>query len=266
MNLLHSRIDERINRLLTQYRESTNLIHFIRVFLAAVQDVREHIETLPDHFNLDIAIGDQLTLIGKRLGFGRSHCVLNIQTVAGFDCEGYDSGYPIGGFCDDQVTWKDCGVFGKGEVTINDDEIYRLFLKVRVYQMKALFDLASLEACVKIFWGENATVLDSGHGRVVIAPGRPLTDTEKLIVQLFPRVLPVTLGIEIRFHFNEIPVAGFGEGWTGFCEPWKPEGLPIIVDGEVLVTEDNQPIMTGPLFSGGQWMCETNVFPYGRTQ
>jgi hypothetical protein len=39
--------------------------------------------------------------------------------------------------------------------------------------------------------------------------------------------------------------------------------LPILADGKVLSTENNQPIMNGPSTSGGQWMCETDVFAYG---
>ena len=218
---------------------------------------------LPDYFDIETAIGDQLTLVGKRMGWPRCHCICDVQPVFGFLCEGVLEDYPIAGFCDDSVTWVDCGDFGYGDICINDDEMYRKFLKVRRYQMMALFDIDSLNEAVKIFWGEQAMVLDSGHGRVVIAPNRDLTDVEIALLQLYPRVLPMAPGKSVRFHFGDVPVFGFGAGWGGFCEPWEPDGLPIsVTGGAVLVDENGAQISTGPLTQASMWMCEFDVHPY----
>lgn len=262
MNLFADSIEERIERILTQYRESPKLIHLLRTYLWQIEDVREHMEGMPLRFDLDTATGDQLTLIGKRLGWPRSHCVCDVQPVFGFECEGFASEYPIGGFCDESVTWEDCGAFGLGEITIADDDVYRKFLQVRRYQMTAQFDLASLQECVRIFWGDDAVVLDSGHGRVVICPGRDLTSVETALLQLYPRVLPVALGVAVRFHFDTPYVFGFGEGWGGFCEPWEENGLPLSDGVSNLVTEEGEEIFTGPLTRDAIWMCETDVNPY----
>jgi len=122
------------------------------------------------------------------------------------------------------------------------------------------------------------------------------------MLQLYPRVLPVALGIRVRFHFGEPRVFGFGEGWGGlceqqiiddgrtgktfgfcgdvegleyiggFCEDWAPDGLIITTESELeeIVTEDDEPLITGPLYQdahwacneGAPWMCEVDVRPY----
>jgi hypothetical protein len=287
-------VEERINRILTQYRESPKLLHLLRTYLGAVAQTALQVCDLPERFDLNTAVGDQLTLIGKRLGWPRCHCVCDISPVFGFECADEISLRPIVGFnCDDTYggvsSWAECAS-GISEICLNDDEIYRKFLQVRVYQHTARFDLASLEEALRIFFGPTAYVLYSGQGRVVVSPGRDLTDQEILLLQLYPRVMPLALGVEVRFHFGEQRVFGFGEGWGGFseesealtqaglgfqrtgkvfgfcddwggfCEDWKPDGLPIVTEqGKVLMTENNEPILTGPLTEDANWMCRVSA-------
>ena len=255
--------ESEVDRVLTQYRESPKLLHVIRTYLQKVEDIVFSIQDMPSYFEIETAVGDQLTLIGKRLGWPRCHCVCVVQPVFGFACEGFQSEFPLVGFCE-PGTWVDCGEFGYGDICISDDEMYRRFLLVRRYQILAFYDLQSLTDAIQTMYGPTATVLDAGNGRVVIAPGRDLTDTEQAFLQLVPRVLPVAPGIRQRYHFGtEIDVFGFGDGWGGFCEEWRPDGLPLSVSGGIpLVTEDGAFISTGPLTRDAIWMCETDVKPY----
>lgn len=256
-------VEAEIDRVATEYRESPNLLHVIRTYLRQVTEAMDAVCAVPSFFDLDTAVGDQLTLLGKRMGWPRCHCVCNIQPVFGFACEGIPTSSIVAGFCDDNVTWDACGPFGTSDLCINDDATYRAFLKVRRYQMLNLYDLESLTEAIQTFWGESATVLDAGVGRVVIAPGRELTATEVALLQLYPRVLPVAPGVRIRFHFGPVKVFGFGDGWGGFCEPWVGEGLPLETEtGNTLTDENGVDIMTGPLTGDADWMCEVDVAPY----
>ncbi len=256
-------VEGEIDRVLTQYRESPKLLHMIRTYLGHLEQVILAICDLPSAFDIDTAVGDQLTVLGKRLGFPRCHCVCNVQPVFGFACEGTPSIDVIAGFCDDNATWADCGPFGTSDICITDDEMYRGFLRARRYQMLALFNLESLTAAVQNLFGPTATVLDAGVGRVVIAPGRELTAAEMALLQIYPRVLPVAPGIRVRFHFGALKVFGFGDGWGGFCEDWEPDGLPLMVEtGDIIVTENDDPIITGPLTRDAEWMCAVDTHPY----
>lgn len=252
-------VEERINRVLTQYRESTNLLFLLRTYLSKVEQEYLKYCDLPTYFDIDTATGDQLTILGKRLGWTRCHCICDTQPTFGFDCEGVIESVPVSGFCDGNNTWFNCGVSGTGEICIVSDDLYRKFLKVRIYQYLSRFSIADLSTCVLILWGSEAKVIDAGRGRVVVAPGRELDDAEISVLQLYSRVLPVALGVEVRYHFGNTSVFGFGDGWGGFCEPLSDEEEIITDNGEALITENDEEIITGPLTEGATWMCEINV-------
>lgn len=257
-----SLVENRIDRVLTQYRESPKFLHMLRTYLGFIAEAKLRTCDLPSYFDIDTAVGDQLTILGKRLGWPRCHCVCDTQPVFGFDCNTIQE-KEVSGFCDESVVWEDCENSGVGDICISDDEVYRKFLKVRRYQFTKKFDITSLEECLKIFWGDQAVIVDEGFGRVIIAPGRELSDQEIALLQLYPRVLPVALGVNVLFHFSGVKVFGFGEGWGEFCEEWRPDGLPITDGEDDLETENSELIITGPLTQDANWMCGIDVKPYG---
>lgn len=257
-------VEQQIDKVLTQYRESPKLLNLLRSQLRQVTEVITSVCELPTFFDIDTAVGDQLTLIGKRLGWSRCHCVCEVQPIFGFDCAATpDVIQPTIGFCVDGASWADCGPFETSEVCITDDELYRKFLKVRRYQILKLYDIESLHLAIRIFWGEQAFVVSAKNRKVVIGPGRPLTNVENSLLQLYPRVLPIAPGVFTRFHFGSQKVFGFGEGWGGFCEPLYPNGTSLIDDSGVsLVDENGNDIITGVLTEGAPWTCPVDVKPY----
>jgi hypothetical protein len=255
-------VEDGINKVLTQYRESPKLLHLIRTYMRKVAEIHTAICDLPSHFDLQAAVGDQLTLIGKRMGFPRCHCVCDIQPVYGFACEGVPTDRPIIGPCE-VGSWEGCGEDGISEICIDDDEMYRKLLISRSFQMQSRYSLEDLTASLQVLYGEQAAVLDAGNGRVVLAPFRELSEAETAILQIVPRALPLAPGIVSRWHFGTFLVAGFGEGWGGPCEDWELDGLPLVAEtGDILVTEDGDEIWTGPLTRGADLMCEIDPKPY----
>lgn len=257
-------VETRIDRVLTQYRESPNFLFMLRTYLNALAEAYIANCDLPEYFNLDVATGDQLTLIGKRLGWPRCHCVCIAKPVYGVECVNFGgSGITIAGPCD-VGTWQDCNDTSIGDICIDDDEIYRTFLRVRRYQILNLYDIENLTECIELFYGPTATVLQSGFGRVVIAPGRELSSIENLLLPLVARVLPIAPGIKTRFHLNPtVAVAGFGDGWGGPCEPVFPDGVAMTTQGGVVMTtQGGVAMVTSPLTAGAPMLCEIDVKPY----
>lgn len=254
-------VEARVDKILTQYRESPKLLHLIRTYLRQVEVIHQSLCALPEAFDLETAVGDQLSILGRRMGFPREHCVCTTQPAFGFDCNGADP-LSVDGFCS-EVTWVDCDTSGLAFVTIVEDELYRKFLKVRRYQMTGRFDRPSLEASIKTFWGEQSKILDSGHGQVVIGIGRPLTASELAIVQLYPRVLPTPLGVRIRFHFGSMLVFGFGAGWGGFCDGFAEQGDQLTTESlNPILIEDGSLLTADALGIGADWLCPLDVRAY----
>lgn len=220
-----SLVEAEIDRVATQYRESPHLLGMMRAYLGQVEEAIRVTCAIPSFFDIDTAVGDQLTLLGKRLGFPRCHCVCTIAPVVGFGCGGgYGGPYEIVGFCEGG-TWLGCQDTGTSTICIDDDEIYRAVLKARRYQARGLYDIGALQAAIETLWGATATVHSLGGGRVAVAPGRVLTPYELTIVPVVMRALPFAPGVRPLISYSSLtdmgevaPIAGFGSGWAGFCE------------------------------------------------
>lgn len=211
-------VEAEINKVATQYREASKFLDYMRACMGEVETALRATCAIPSFFDLDTAVGDQLTLLGKRLGWPRCHCVCDVAPVFGFDCGPNPLGIPIVGFCEGG-TWADCDEVGQGEICLSDDEVYRGYLRARRYQLLNLYDIGSLQAALRHVWGPTANVAHSGIGRVVLSPGRALTVDEVRQIPLAVRVSPVAPGIRATlFLGGDDPIFGFGEGWAGFCE------------------------------------------------
>lgn len=211
-------VEEEINEVATEYREATKFLGLIRALLAQPEDAAIKLCAVPSFFDIDTAVGDQLTILGKQLGFQRCHCVCDAPKVFGFRCGPFTSSDRISGFCEPGSTWAGCPPLGAGDICITDDEVFRGFVKARRYQVLGLYDIASLQAAARHLWGNAASVISSRVGRVTLAPGRALSDFETMLVSVAFRVLPIAPGIKGMIHYGTGPIFGFGEGWGGFCE------------------------------------------------
>ncbi|MBX4889761.1 DUF2612 domain-containing protein [Rhizobium bangladeshense] len=210
-------VDERIDRILTQYRESPNLIGIIRRDLNELADIIVTSCSMPSEFDILSAVGDQLTLVGKRLGWPRCHCICVPVPVFGFECASPDPNQPIVGLCEDGV-WAGCQEAGDGDICLDDDETYRRYLLARRYQARQLWDIDSLQAAARHVWGDAARVVSMGGGRVAIQPGRVLTSLEEIQLPVAFRVLPLAPGITPHLSSEVGEIFGFGSGWGGLCD------------------------------------------------
>ncbi|NSZ57759.1 DUF2612 domain-containing protein [Agrobacterium tumefaciens] len=210
-------VEERIDRILTQYRESPNLLSIIRQDLEQIADAVIETCEIPSKFDILDAVGDQLTIIGRQLGWPRCHCICVPVPVFGFSCGVTTPNQPIVGLCEGGV-WSNCQEAGTGDICLDDDEVYRRFLLARRYQVRQLWDIDSLSAAAQHLWGDLATVTSLGGARVAVSPGRTLTTLEQLMLPVAFRVLPLAPGITPYISLQTGKVFGFGAGWGGLCD------------------------------------------------
>jgi len=222
-------VEIEIDRIATQYREANRLIGYMRAVLGEIEDAARAVCAIPDHFEITTAVGEQLTFIGKRMGFPRCHCICVPTPVLGFECEGVEQTIEIAGACE-EATWLACHDGGAGDLCIYDDDAYRAHLLARRYQMLGLFDWASLRAAIQSVWGAAAWIVKPGMGDVVISPGRPLTSDERRRLPVTLRILPFAPGVEALMWLGSRRVVGFGEGWAGACESIAEFLCPIKID------------------------------------
>lgn len=219
---MNSFVDNRVAMLATQYRESENLISLIRNILETV-DLVGHALCDATVFDIDVVTGDQLSIIGKVLGWPRTICSGVRQKTFGFEC---DDGCrrDIGGFC---TNWQgiDCGPIEilQGNFTFEDDDLYRRFLKSLVVKHDGDFRRKPLVEAMQILFGPDAGVMKEANGHVDVFTGRSLSDDEFKIAHVVEMVLPVALGVSVGvYETSNGPPFGFGDGWGGFCDSEFP--------------------------------------------
>ena len=210
-------VEERVNRILTQYRESPNLLAIIRQDLEQIADAALAACEIPSKFDILDAVGDQLTILGKQLGWPRCHCICVPVPVFGFQCGSPSPNMPIVGLCEGGV-WAGCQEAGDGDICFDDDEVYRRYLLARRFQARRLWDIDSLTAAAQHIWGDLAAVSSLGGARVAVSPGRTLTALELIQLPVAFRVLPLAPGISPFISYQTGKVFGFGSGWGGLCE------------------------------------------------
>lgn len=210
-------LESKIDKIADQYRESPNLIGVIRDRLHQPAVLAQLVCQVIPYFDIDTAVGDQLTIIGKALGWPRCHCRGQRRPVFGFECvdECGPPVIPIGGFC--EAEW-DCG---NGpdyiEFCFTDDELYRGFVKARRWAVAGDYTHHGITMAARDVFGPNAVIYEDGAGFIEIAAGRLLTNTEISIAHLYEQCLPIPPGVRLEInHSNGVPF-GFGEGWGGFC-------------------------------------------------
>lgn len=193
-----TRKQDSLNRVLTQYRESPNLLGMISVYTKQACLAEDEIKAIPSKFDIDTAVGDQLTIIGRWLGFPRCHNVPAPVPVFGFECDGQSFPYNIGGFCENAL-WLGCPDVASFEVCINEDDLYRRFLYVRRYQLLGMNDYRTFSLCINVLFGSDATF--SQVGRIItVNTGRSLTAIESDFIQVFTRVLPRAVSASVTIQ------------------------------------------------------------------
>lgn len=210
-------VEEALDRILTQYRESPRLFGVIRYDVGQIADVAVEIDSIPSYFDIDTAVGDQLTLIGERMGWPRCHCVCVIPPLFGYPCEPASPNLTIVGYCEDAV-FDGCYAAGSGDLCLNDDDVYRGYVKARRYQALQRYNIDDLQSAARHIWGNTAYAVNMGQAKACVASGRALTDAEIRELPLAFRVLPFAPGITTYVHEGDGLIFGYGSGWAGYCE------------------------------------------------
>nr|WP_255701314.1 DUF2612 domain-containing protein [Afifella sp. H1R] len=206
---------------MTQYRESPKLLGLIRTQLGEIAEVAAAAKVLPSFFDIETAYGDTLTIIGKWLGWPRTHCEGQLVPVFGYSRggrqEGCGSAVPTLGYC--EGAYYACPEGSKYRpYTFGDDDVYRRYLKARRIKLRRDFRReAFIEATQELF-GDDALIIRESPGVVMASPGRSFSPEELSVLHLAEHVLPVAPGIRLEWAESGPAPFGYGEGWGGYCD------------------------------------------------
>lgn len=213
------------SRLATEYRESLNLINYIRSLLLEANTLEQVFQDLVNTRTIDTATGTTLDIIGAIVGQPRSFVVLALFSFFGY--RDLDGDFPVntGGYSslDDPSAGSEYLSLEDDltDVVQLDDESYRLFIRARIARN---FTKATPEEVIqyaKFVIDAPIVALEEGEdAEYSLYIGRVLTDNERAII-VSTDFIPKPIGVNVNyldfelgnvFAFAGFPDAkGFGE-------------------------------------------------------
>lgn len=186
-----------ISRLATQFKESTNLISYIRALLLEANDLEEVFCDLLDKRWIDTAEGVNLDILGSIVGQSREFIDAEIFDYFGFadnpQAQSFGSvvDTSLGGrfkFIDEVTT---------GIRQLSDDE-YRLFIKARISRNRTSSTPEDIIAQIRYIFNSPLVLFVDGNTKYEISIGRKLGLNEKSIL-LETDIVPKTAGVQASY-------------------------------------------------------------------
>lgn len=205
-----------VSRLATQFRESVNLIAYIKALISEANDLEQVFCDLLEKRWIDTAEGVNLDIVGSIVGQTRDFIDAEIFDYFGFDDDPIAQSF--GSVNDPSVGGRFIAV---GEATTGirqlDDEEYRLFIRARIARNSTASTPEDIIAQIRFVFNSPLVVFMDGDTRYEVSIGRILTLNEKSILQ-DTDIIPKTAGVlasyvtefdsDDFFGFQGMPNAG----------------------------------------------------------
>lgn len=208
-----------ISRLATQFRESTNLISYIRTLLLEADTLENVFHQLLNERWIDTAVGVQLDILGAIVGQPREIIDAELFGYFGFAVN-LESG-PFGSLEDPSVGDRFRGVTEPtvGKRILSDSE-YRLWIRARIITNTTSSTPEDIIKQIKFFIETEQVLFFDGDTEYTVAIGKILTNEEKSTL-LNSDIVPKTAGVRVNysvqydfesfFSFQNVPNGlGFG--------------------------------------------------------
>lgn len=131
--------------LITQYQNSPNFKALLKIFTDQIQELENVAQDLLNKRLLDVAVGDQLTIIGNIVGQQRFKILTNTEGFFGF-LDLYWFGY-IGFHDIDGGEWLPED--GSAYTDLTDDQ-YRQFIRAKIFKNQSKFSLPEMESLAQL--------------------------------------------------------------------------------------------------------------------
>ena len=198
-----------ISRLATQFRDSTNLIAYIRALLLEADTLEEVFRDLLTKRWIDTAEGVQLDILGSIVSQTREFIDAEIFEYFGFfnnfQAQSFGTlGNPsVGG------RFRAVGESTTGLRSLSDDE-YRVFIKARIVRNSTTSTPEEIISKIRYLFDSPFVLFVDGDTRYEVSIGRKLSLNEKSI--LFDTdIVPKTAGVQANYisEFDSDDFFGF---------------------------------------------------------
>lgn len=186
-----------ISRLATQFKESTNLINYIRALLLEANNLEEVFCDLLEKRWIDTAEGVNLDILGSIVGQSREFIDAEIFDYFGFSDN--PQAQSFGSVVDSSLggRFKFVDEVTTGIRQLSDDE-YRLFIKARISRNRTSSTPEDIIAQIRYIFNSPLVLFVDGDTKYEISIGRKLGLNEKSIL-LDTNIVPKTAGVQASY-------------------------------------------------------------------
>jgi len=186
-----------ISRLATQFKESTNLINYIRALLLEANNLEEVFCDLLEKRWIDTAEGVNLDILGSIVGQSREFIDAEIFDYFGFadNPQAQSFGSVVDASLGGRFKFVDEITTGIRQLT--DDE-YRLFIKARISRNRTSSTPEDIISQIRYIFDSPLVLFIDGDTKYEISIGRKLGLNEKSIL-LDTNIVPKTAGVQASY-------------------------------------------------------------------
>ena len=195
MSIDHKQIA--ISRLATQFKESTNLISYIKTLLIEANTLEDIFNSILNDRWIDTAVGIQLDILGVIVGQPREIIDSELYGYFGFAVN-LESG-SFGSLSDNSVGERFRAnrepIFGK---RILSDSEYRLWIRARIITNITSSTPEDIIQQIKFFINAEQIIFTDGDTEYSISISKILTEEEKATL-LNSNIVPKTAGVKVNY-------------------------------------------------------------------
>lgn len=189
----------------SEHNKKPNFMAMVGVTTGALGDMAALVDSLPSLFDLDLAVGQQLDMVGQWVGQSRVVANISIPGFFGFSVEtgAYQLPLTMGDTSQSQA-WNaayagplyEAGATYQTTTTLSDSD-YRTVLRARIVRNQYNGSLPQLENALQFVLGVPCSVQDNGARSFNITISKPITATQVAILtalDILPRPAGITIG------------------------------------------------------------------------
>lgn len=198
-----------IDRLATEFRESTNFINYIRTLLLEANTLEQVFQDILTKRTLDNAEGVQLDILGAIVGQPREFVDAEIFEYFGFAVNPISQ--PFGTLLDPGIGGRFIGVSESttGVRSLNDTE-YRAYIRAKITSNSTQSTPEDVISKFQFLFGTVLILFVDGDTQYQVSIGRKLTLNEKALLN-DTNIVPKTLGVQATYvtEFDDQDFFGF---------------------------------------------------------
>jgi len=207
-----------LSRLVTQFRESPNLIAYIRAIISESDTIESALCDVLDQRMLDTATNAQLDVIGALVGQGR--LLIDATAFSFFGFQGNPISDSFGDINNPQIggRFASIGEALTGFTELNDDD-YRLFIRARIVRNTTQARPEDVIDQIRFIFGDVLVVITEGvNASYQISLGILLNANQRVLIQNDLFLKPAGVQFSIVAEFDTSDFFGFSgvAGAQGF--------------------------------------------------